>query len=68
MTSGLDAPRPPGEPPAAPHLQHVHDIVVGLPETKNGKIMRSTVRARFLGGNLSAHDALTPLEFISALT
>jgi acetyl-CoA synthetase len=46
-------------------------VVEGLPKTKNGKIMRRAIRARFLGeklGDLSAHDALTPLEFIPART
>lgn len=41
--------------------------VQGLPKTKNGKIMRRAIRARYLGeklGDLSAHDALTPLEHI----
>jgi acetyl-CoA synthetase len=50
----------------APALVHVVD---GLPKTKNGKIMRRAIRARYLGeklGDLSAHDALTPLEFIPA--
>lgn len=44
-------------------------VVPGLPKTKNGKIMRRAIRARYLGqpvGDLSAHDPLTPLEFISA--
>lgn len=44
-------------------------VVEGLPKTKNGKIMRRAIRARYLGeklGDLSAHDALTPLEFIPA--
>jgi len=42
-------------------------VVVGLPKTKNGKIMRRAIRARYLGeklGDLSAHDVLTPLELI----
>lgn len=42
-------------------------LVSGLPKTKNGKIMRRAIRARYLGeptGDLSAHDALTPLELI----
>lgn len=42
-------------------------VVEGLPKTKNGKIMRRAIRARYLGeklGDLSAHDALTPLELI----
>ena len=41
--------------------------VQGLPKTKNGKIMRRAIRARYLGeklGDLSAHDPLTPLEHI----
>jgi acetyl-CoA synthetase len=48
----------------APSLVHV---VEGLPKTKYGKIMRRAIRARYLGeklGDLSAHDALTPLELI----
>ncbi len=46
-------------------------VVGGLPKTKNGKIMRRAIRARYLGealGDLSAHDALTPLELIPART
>jgi acetyl-CoA synthetase len=42
-------------------------VVPGLPKTKNGKIMRRAIRARFLGdptGDLSALDALTPLDLI----
>ena len=42
-------------------------VVDGLPKTKNGKIMRRAIRGRYLGeklGDLSAHDALTPLELI----
>ena len=42
-------------------------VVPGLPKTKNGKIMRRAIRAKFLGepvGDMSALDALTPLEFI----
>jgi acetyl-CoA synthetase len=45
--------------------------VEGLPKTKNGKIMRRAIRARYLGeklGDLSAHDALTPLELIPSRT
>jgi acetyl-CoA synthetase len=45
--------------------------VAGLPKTKNGKIMRRAIRARYLGealGDLSAHDPLTPLELIPART
>ena len=52
----------------APSLVHVVD---GLPKTKNGKIMRRAIRARYLGekpGDLSAHDPLTPLELIPART
>jgi acetyl-CoA synthetase len=46
--------------------QTIH-IVGGLPKTKNGKIMRRAIRARYLGapvGDLSAQDAMTPLELI----
>ena len=42
-------------------------VVPGLPKTKNGKIMRRAIRARFLGeptGDLSALDASTPLDLI----
>jgi acetyl-CoA synthetase len=42
-------------------------VVEGLPKTKNGKIMRRAIRARFLGdpiGDLSALDAATPLDLI----
>lgn len=42
-------------------------IVTSLPKTKNGKIMRRAIRARYLGepaGDLSALDPLTPLESI----
>lgn len=48
----------------APSLLHV---VQSLPKTKNGKIMRRAIRARYLGnalGDLSAHDPLTPLDAI----
>jgi acetyl-CoA synthetase len=48
----------------APSLVHV---VPGLPKTRNGKIMRRAIRARYLGealGDLSAHDPLTPLDLI----
>lgn len=41
--------------------------VEGLPKTKNGKIMRRAIRARYLGeqaGDMSALDAATPLELI----
>lgn len=42
-------------------------VVPGLPKTKNGKIMRRAIRARYLGeptGDMSALDALTPLDLI----
>ncbi|MCX4095584.1 AMP-binding protein [Nocardia sp. alder85J] len=42
-------------------------VVDTLPKTKNGKIMRRAIRARFLGtapGDLSALDPTTPLEAI----
>ncbi|BCN40516.1 acetyl-CoA synthetase [Alicycliphilus denitrificans] len=42
-------------------------IVETLPKTKNGKIMRRAIRARYLGepvGDLSALDPSTPLESI----
>lgn len=42
-------------------------VVPGLPKTKNGKIMRRAIRARFLGepaGDMSALDASTPLDLI----
>jgi acetyl-CoA synthetase len=42
-------------------------VVDGLPKTKNGKIMRRAIRARFLGnpaGDMSALDAATPLDLI----
>ncbi|WP_081074251.1 AMP-binding protein [Burkholderia diffusa] len=42
-------------------------VVSGLPKTKNGKIMRRAIRARYVGepiGDLSALDPLTPLETI----
>ena len=41
--------------------------VEGLPKTKNGKIMRRAIRARYVGerlGDMSALDAATPLELI----
>ncbi|MFT3660727.1 MAG: AMP-binding protein [Gordonia sp. (in: high G+C Gram-positive bacteria)] len=41
--------------------------VAGLPKTKNGKIMRRLIRARYLGaptGDLSALDPGTPIENI----
>ncbi|RMI28791.1 AMP-binding protein [Nocardia stercoris] len=42
-------------------------VVASLPKTKNGKIMRRAIRARYLGsspGDLSALDPTTPLEAI----
>lgn len=42
-------------------------VVPGLPKTKNGKIMRRAIRARYLGqpaGDMSALDASTPLDLI----
>lgn len=42
-------------------------FVTGLPKTKNGKIMRRAIRARFLGdpmGDMSALDDATPLDLI----
>ncbi|MCP2288846.1 AMP-binding protein [Nocardia amikacinitolerans] len=42
-------------------------VVTTLPKTKNGKIMRRAIRARFLGapiGDMSALDPTTPLEAI----
>jgi acetyl-CoA synthetase len=45
-------------------------IVAGLPKTKNGKIMRRAIRARYLGlepGDLSALDPQFPLEHIPGL-
>lgn len=45
---------------------NVH-LVPGLPKTKNGKIMRRGIRARYVGqevGDLSALDPATPLEWI----
>lgn len=41
--------------------------VDGLPKTKNGKIMRRAIRARYLGepaGDMSALDVATPLDLI----
>ncbi len=41
--------------------------VAALPKTKNGKMMRRAIRARYLGeatGDLSALDAATPLDLI----
>jgi acetyl-CoA synthetase len=53
----------------APARLHVVQV---LPKTKNGKIMRRAIRARYLGGpvgDLSALDPSTPLENIpSAVT
>jgi len=46
-------------------------VVSGLPKTKNGKIMRRAIRARYLGepmGDLSALDAATPLDLIPVLS
>ena len=46
-------------------------VVEGLPKTKNGKIMRRAIRARFLGnpaGDMSALDAATPLELIPVMS
>ncbi|MCI0142602.1 AMP-binding protein [Arthrobacter bambusae] len=45
--------------------------VLTLPKTKNGKIMRRAIRARFLGapvGDMSSLDPATPLEHIPVLT
>ena len=45
-------------------------LVAGLPKTKNGKIMRRVVRARYLGepyGELSALDPETPVEWVPVL-
>ncbi|WP_439678426.1 AMP-binding protein [Embleya sp. MST-111070] len=42
-------------------------VVATLPKTKNGKIMRRAIRARYLGGSpgdMSSLDPLTPLEDI----
>lgn len=42
-------------------------IVAGLPKTKNGKIMRRAIRARYVGepvGDMSALDPTTPLDSI----
>lgn len=44
--------------------------VAGLPKTKNGKIMRRAIRARYLGepaGDMSALDIATPLTLIPVL-
>lgn len=48
----------------APSAVHV---VPGLPKTKNGKIMRRTIRARYVGerlGDMSALDPMTPIDLI----
>lgn len=45
--------------------------VSSLPKTKNGKIMRRAIRARFLGadaGDMSSLDPATPLEAIPVFT
>ncbi|MFD2471998.1 AMP-binding protein [Amycolatopsis silviterrae] len=45
-------------------------VVPTLPKTKNGKIMRRAIRARFVGtpvGDLSSLDPATPLEDIPVL-
>lgn len=45
--------------------------VTSLPKTKNGKIMRRAIRARFLGaeaGDMSSLDPATPLEAIPVHT
>jgi acetyl-CoA synthetase len=42
-------------------------IVEALPKTKNGKILRRAIRARYLGdpvGDMSSLDPATPLESI----
>jgi acetyl-CoA synthetase len=42
-------------------------VVQSLPKTKNGKILRRAIRARYLGepvGDLSSLDPATPLESI----
>ena len=42
-------------------------VVANLPKTRNGKIMRRAIRARYLGealGDMSSLDPLTPLECI----
>jgi acetyl-CoA synthetase len=52
----------------APSKVHVVNL---LPKTKNGKIMRRAIRARYLGepaGDLSALDVTTPLEEIPMRT
>lgn len=45
-------------------------IVAALPKTKNGKIMRRAIRARYIGlptGDMSSLDPATPLEAIPTL-
>jgi acetyl-CoA synthetase len=47
------------------------EVVPTLPKTKNGKIMRRAIRARYLGdpvGDMSSLDPATPLEDIPAHT
>jgi acetyl-CoA synthetase len=42
-------------------------VVKGLPKTKNGKVMRRAIRARYIGepvGDLTALDPANPLELI----
>jgi acetyl-CoA synthetase len=42
-------------------------IVPSLPKTRNGKLMRRVIRARYLGervGDLSSLDPLTPIQNI----
>jgi acetyl-CoA synthetase len=51
----------------APSRVHV---VPGLPKTRNGKIMRRAIRARYLGepvGDMSSLDPATPLDLIPEL-
>lgn len=52
----------------APSALH---IVADLPKTRNGKIMRRAIRARYIGeltGDMSALDPATPLELIPVLS
>lgn len=52
----------------APSQVHV---VKGLPKTKNGKIMRRAIRARYVGepvGDMTALDPATPLDLIPFLS
>lgn len=52
----------------APSVVH---LVPALPKTKNGKIMRRAIRARYIGesvGDLSALDPAAPLECIPVRT